>query len=93
MHCIFYIYGAYTYSEPVHILQSSSNLNSLGCRGNISGSYRRTGQMSVREEGARITHWPAPQCPPSVFAENQVYILDNWSVTAGLRYDHYKRGQ
>lgn len=27
----------------------------------------------------------------AVFAENTFYVLDNWSVTGGLRYDHYKR--
>ncbi|MGF1695282.1 TonB-dependent siderophore receptor [Vibrio lamellibrachiae] len=27
----------------------------------------------------------------AVFAENKVYLVDNWSVTAGLRYDDYQR--
>ncbi|UUM32836.1 TonB-dependent siderophore receptor [Vibrio japonicus] len=27
----------------------------------------------------------------AMFAENKLYVLDNWNVTGGLRYDHYKR--
>ncbi len=65
-----------------YTLASVDNRVTYGADYMDKNSFSKYGGVKYMDETAIST---------AVFAENQVYILDNWSVTAGLRYDHYKR--